>query len=268
MLSKRIALTAATCVLLAAGATACGDDKAGGTGGGTGGDAAKGGAAATTTVPKLDTDKLSAKEIFKQAKDALAAASSVHIVGKVSSAKGEMAIDLALDNKGQCSGSMSLPGKGKVELVGTGKQMYMKPDKTFWLAVGGSNGAQVYELVKGRYVTGVEDDPKMKDLMEFCHLSKAAATMLKEDSGNPVKGEAGTVNGVKTFSLKEKDDDGEALIHIATEGKFYPVRVENAAGQTTGKIDFTDYDKPLTVQAPPDDQTIDLSVFKNQLKSA
>ncbi|MFE2726062.1 hypothetical protein [Kitasatospora sp. NPDC059327] len=31
------------------------------------------------------------------------------------------------------------------------------------------------------------------------------------------------------------------------------MRIEKTAGKDTGRMDFTDYDKPLTVQAPPAD---------------
>ncbi|MFD0276243.1 hypothetical protein ACFVHB_20400 [Kitasatospora sp. NPDC127111] len=258
MLSKRLASTAAICLLLAAGTAACGDNKGGGD-------------KAAASVPKLDTDKLSAEEIEKQAKDALAAATSVKIVGSMTDSDGKMAMDIALDTKGQCTGSMSMPGMGKFELISDGKQSFMKPDQEFWKAIAGPDGAKAAELFKGRYLTGFDNDQEMKSLASVCNLSVFTKKLLEEDGSKSTstKGSAGTVNGQKTFSLKNKDADGEeSTIHIATEGKFYPVRVESAGGKQTGQIDFTDYDKPLTVQAPPADSVVDFSKFKDQFKSA
>ncbi|WP_329584983.1 hypothetical protein OG500_31640 [Kitasatospora sp. NBC_01250] len=38
-------------------------------------------------------------------------------------------------------------------------------------------------------------------------------------------------------------------------------------GDSPGTVDFSDYDKPLTVQAPPADQVIDVSQFQQELQS-
>ncbi|MFJ2779218.1 hypothetical protein [Kitasatospora sp. NPDC087315] len=254
MLSKRLASTAAICLLLAAGTAACGDNK----------DKA-------SATPKLDTEKLSAQEIEKQAKDALAGASSVKIVGNVVDGDGKMEISLALDTKGQCTGSLSMPGTGKFEIISDGKETYLKPDKDFWTAVAGPAGEKAAELFKGRYLSGFQGDPDMKELTTVCNLKELSKKIVEDDSkkSTVAKGSAGTVNGVKTFSLKSTGPDGQqATIHVATEGKFYPVRVEQNKGTETGQTDFTDFDKPLTVQAPPADNVIDFSKFKDELKSA
>ncbi|MEV6978214.1 hypothetical protein [Kitasatospora sp. NPDC093806] len=252
MLSKRLASTAAICLLLAAGATACGDDK----------DKA-------SAAPKLDTAKLSAEEIQKQAKDALAGASSVKIVGGITNGKDKLALDLAVDTKGQCQGSISMPGMGKFELLSDGKQVYVKPDAAFLTAVGGEDGAKVAELFKGRYIAGMQDDPDMKELTTVCNLKELTKNFTEDGKATDLtKGTAGTVNGTKTFSVKSKNSNGDEMtLHVATEGKPYPLRIEKA-GKDGGQVDFTDIDKALTVQAPPTDQVIDYSKFKDQVKPA
>ncbi|MGW3040538.1 hypothetical protein ACWC9T_10910 [Kitasatospora sp. NPDC001159] len=276
MLSKRLVSTAAVCLLLGAGTAACGDNK----------DADKAAAPAATTaaaaatptatptptptVAKLDTDNLTAQEIEKKAQDALAAATSVKVAGTMATEDGAITIQLGMDSKGQCQGKMGMPGMGSYEIISDGKQYFIKPDAQFWKTFGGPKGDVVAELFKGRYLTGFEGDPKMKSLIDLCNLSVASKQMLKDDgSGAPTKGSAGTVNGVKTFSLKEKDDKGEeTLLHIATEGTFYPVRMEKTTGADKGQIDFTDFDKPFTVQLPSPDNVIDYTKFQDKLKSA
>ncbi|MFJ8474071.1 hypothetical protein [Kitasatospora sp. NPDC094011] len=223
----------------------------------------------TPTKAVLDTDKLTAQEIEKKAKDALAGATSLKISGKMASDDGEMTINMVMDSKGQCQGSMALPGMGSFEILSDGKQYFLKPDAQFWKTFGGPKGDVVAELFKGRYLTGFQNDPKMKDLTDFCQLSSASKQMLDDGSSTPTKGSAGTVNGVKTFSLKEKDDKGEeSLLHVATEGKFYPVRLEKTTGADKGQIDFSDFDKPVTIQAPSADNVIDYTKFQDKVKSA
>ncbi|MFD7454320.1 hypothetical protein [Kitasatospora sp. NPDC059827] len=275
MLSKRLASTAAICLLLGAGTAACGDNK--------GADKAAAPAATTAvaaatptatptptpTVAKLDTDKLTAEEIEKKAKDALAGATSLRISGKMASDDGEMTINMVMDSKGECQGSMAMPGMGSFELLSDGKQYFLKPDAQFWKTFGGPKGDAVAEVFKGRYLTGFQDDPKMKDLTDFCKLTDASNQMLDDGSSASTKGSAGTVNGVKTFSLRQKDDKGEeSLLHIATEGKFYPVRMEKTTGSDKGQIDFTDYDKPVTIQVPSPDNVIDYTKFEDKVKGA
>ncbi|MEU4117613.1 hypothetical protein AB0F71_24315 [Kitasatospora sp. NPDC028055] len=275
MLSKRLVSTATICLLLGAGTAACGDnkdsDKAAAPAATTAAAAATPTATPTPTptVAKLDTDKLTAQEIEKQARQALAAATSLKIAGKIPTDDGVMTMNMAMDTKGNCQGTMAMPGVGSFELISDGKQSFIKPDTQFWKTFSGPKGDAVAELFKGRYLTGFDGDPKMKPMMDFCKLTWAS-DMLQDDAGStPTKGSAGTVNGVKTFSLKEKDDKGEeSLLHIATEGKFYPVRMEKTTGADKGQIDFTDYDKPVTLQIPSPDNVIDYTKFQDKVKGA
>ncbi|MFF7992477.1 hypothetical protein ACFZDG_22115 [Kitasatospora xanthocidica] len=266
MLSKRLVSTAAICLLLAGGTAACGDNKSDNK------SDAKGGDAKAAAPQKLDTDKLSAQDIEKQAKDALAAATALKISGNMADADGKMEINLALDNKSQCTGTMAMPGMGKFEIISDGKTSYVKPDKDFWTNLGGPNGAKAAELFKGRYLTGFDSDPEMKSLSSVCNLADFSKKITEDDGkdGKVEKGSAGNVNGVKTFSLKATDSKGEvSTIHVATEGKPYPVRIEHAGTKGgNGQIDFSDFDKPLTIQAPSADNVIDFAKFKDQFKTA
>ncbi|MEU3574232.1 hypothetical protein AB0E96_38385 [Kitasatospora sp. NPDC036755] len=260
MLSKRLVSTAAICLVLAAGTAACGDTKSDG----------KAGDAKAGSAQKLDTDKLSAQEIQKQAKDALASATSLKLAGTVDTGNGAMEMNLSMDNKSQCTGTMGMPGLGKFEIISDGKTSYVKPDKDFWTNVGGPDGAKAAELFKGRYLTGFESDPSMGSLTKVCNLADFGQKIAEGKSSDKVeKGSAGNVNGVKTFSLKTTDSKGEvSTLQIATEGKPYPVRIEHTGAKDgNGKIDFSEFDKPLTVQPPAADNTVDFTKFKDQLKT-
>ncbi|MET8627158.1 hypothetical protein ABZW30_25935 [Kitasatospora sp. NPDC004669] len=278
MLSKRLVSTAAVCLLLGAGTAACGDnkdaDKAAAPAPAATTAAATPTATPTPTAAALDTDKLSAQEIEKKTKDALAAATAFKMSGTIADEGGNMDMDLAMDNKGQCKGTMSLPGMGKVEIINDGKASYLKGDSAFWTAIssknGGKDGGKVAEFLKGRYLTGFDSDPQMKMMTSFCSLTDFSKQITDGKTKKAEKGAPGNINGLKTFSLKVTDDSGEqSTLHIATEGKPYPVRIETDSakdGKTT--INLTDFDKPLTVQTPPADNTIDFSKFKDQVKAA
>ncbi|WP_316521788.1 hypothetical protein [Kitasatospora brasiliensis] len=263
MLSKRLVSTAAICLLLVGGTAACGSSKSDGKSGDAKGDTK------ASSAEKLDTDKLSAQEIEKKAKDALATATSLRMAGTIDTGKGAMELDLSMDDKSQCTGTIGMPGMGKFEMISDGKTSYVKPDTAFWTNAGGPNGAKAAEMFKGRYLTGFESDPSMGSLTKMCDLGDFGKKIADGGvSGKTEKGSAGDVNGVKTFSLKTTDAQGESsTLQVATEGKPYPVQIEHSGAKDgNGKIGFSNYDKPLTIQVPPADQTIDFSKFKDQMK--
>ncbi|MGW4894312.1 hypothetical protein ACWEQL_18875 [Kitasatospora sp. NPDC004240] len=262
MSSKRLLSTAVICLALAAGTTACGD-KGGSTAAGTPA------AAPTSAKPTLDTEKLTAEEIEQKAKDALASAKSVRIKGEITmEEEGTIKIDVALDTKGQCTGSMTMAGLGSFEMISDGTQTWVKPDESFWNGIDEKGAAA--ELFKGRYLSGVNDDPQMKQMASVCNLTEFTKQITEPGSSEKVtKGTAGTVNGLKTFSLNMVDEDGQpGVLHVATEGAFYPVRIEQTGGKEPGKVDFTDYDKPVEVKAPAPENVVDVSKLKSQFPNA
>ena len=279
MPSKRLVHTAVICALLAAGATACNDDKKGQAAPAvTAAPAAATSAAATpsatpTKAPGLAVDTLSGEEISKQAQTAMGSLSSLKIDGTMKTEGQGITMNLAADKKGNCVGKVTISGVGGVEILHTTAQTWIKPDAAFWKTISAEEGsrdggAMAAELFKGRYLTGGQDDAALKEMAGMCDLIDSIA---KDDSpsGKIVKGAAGTTNGVKTFSLTDTDTDGQAsTLYIASEGKPYLIKVEQTTGTEPGEMNFSDFDKPIVVQAPPADNVIDYSVFQQKLKSA
>ncbi|PBC70786.1 hypothetical protein BX265_5343 [Streptomyces sp. TLI_235] len=268
MLSTRLVRTAAVCAVLAAGATACGSE---------GKPAAKAPAApapasaSPSPVQTLDTEKLTAEELSKQAHAAMSALTALKVDGSLTSEGQKITLHLAADKQGNCKGTVSV-GDGQVEVVHNGTGTWIKPDAAFWKKIGSEKGnpkagAMAAELFKGRYLTGGQSDSRIQEVASMCDLIKGITQ--DNDEGPLTKGAAGTVNGVKTFTLlgTDPEDGAKTTLHIATEGKPYLIRME-AAGKEPGQMDFSDFDKPVTVQAPPADEVIDYSLFQQKLKTA
>lgn len=272
MPSKRLVPTAVVCALLALGATACNDDK-------SGSDTAAAAPAVSAApskspVPTLAVDTLTGKEIEAKAKAAMTALTSLHVKGQIASKDGKISLDLAADKQGNCTGSVGVGGTGKAEILHTGEKTWMKPDAEFWKAIGTKEGgsakevAAATELFKGRYLLIPADDTESgaSDFAAMCGLIEALTSDDSADS-KVEKGAAGTTNGFKTFSLTATDADGEkSTLYVATEGKPYLVRMEQTEGSEPGEMNFSDFDKPLTVTAPPADEVIDMSVFTEKVK--
>ncbi|WP_405015673.1 hypothetical protein OHV05_00160 [Kitasatospora sp. NBC_00070] len=277
MPSKRLASIAVLCLSLAAMATACSDDTKTTAAATVTPSTPSGSASAPASSPAvqgLAVDTLSGAEIAKQAQAATAALTSVKIDGSVTNDGSSTTLQLAADRKGNCAGTVSVPATGRVDILRTSAQVWLKPDAVFWKQLatqkgGPRAGAMAAELFKGRYLTGGQNDATVTQTASMCDLVDSIA---KDDDGTPstyTKGSAGTTNGVKTLSLVATDADGvRSTMYIATEGKPYLVRVERTDSPQTDHMDLSDFDKPVTVQAPPADTVIDYSAFQDKLKTA
>ncbi|MFF3069698.1 hypothetical protein [Kitasatospora sp. NPDC057936] len=265
MFSHRLARIAVLCALLAAGVTACASQNAV--------EKADAPAQLGSTGPGgLDVDTLSADQIVDQAKAVMASVTSVHVVGDVVTDGDRITADLSADSSKNCTGTVSMGSIGTVQVIHTGAGTWMKPDDTYWASIAGKegggpqSGAKIAELFKGRYLVIGQGNADLKQLTAMCDLVGAIAGDKSKSIG-ATKGGSVTVNGVKTLSITLPDDSAPTNLYIATEGKPYLIRMESG-GKEASHYNFSDFDKPLPVQAPPVDQVIDFSVFAQEVKSA
>ena len=292
--------TTFTALFLAAVATASltgcqsGQDDSARAGGseGTGATASASGPAAgqkTDAAPDEDTDPekspsapasapaepfagLSADEISDRALAATTGARSLRVTGDVPDEEsgGTIRIDLALDRKGECAGTMSMDGQGEAELIKTGDAVYMKYDERFLRAQSkGEPQADTEALVSllaGRWTKMSATGPDAKDMTSFCDLdSMLNDTDGDADDSDPVltRGEATTVDGTPVLVLWETDGADRSKLYIASEGKPYLVRFESKSENDAGTLTFSDYDEPVPADAPTGD-VIDLEAMNGR----
>jgi hypothetical protein len=181
-------------------------------------------------------------------------------------------IDITADTKQNCVGSMTLGSSGTIQVVRNSSQTWAKPDAVFWKSMAMKNGGSAKAgdtaaaLFKGRWLTGGSGDASVQGFAAMCDMLKE----MTSDDSKPTataKGAAATVDGTPALTIKvtEKSEPGTA--YVATQGQPYLLRMESPAPDAS-RMDFSDFNKPVAVQAPPADQVIDMSVFQEQLKSA
>ncbi len=72
-------------------------------------------------------------------------------------------------------------------------------------------------------------------------------------------GEQSEVDGIAVVAVESTDEDGETSTgYIAVEEPHHLVRIEKTEGEDTGTVTFTEFDEPLEVEAPADEDTVDL----------
>ncbi|MEI5099503.1 hypothetical protein RB200_14010 [Streptomyces sp. PmtG] len=249
--SRRTAF-AALCLATAATVTltGCGDDES---------DGSKKSAAATEKGPFAD---LSGPQIVDKAMKATSGASSLRMKGSMADGGGPGSIDLALDTKGHCAGTIGTTGEGSVDLIGKDKTVYMRYDAAFLRAeMKGEPKADVdasVDMMADRWVKTGTTKSDEKDFAQFCDLKTVLADF--DETGSVArKGKATTVDGTPAIALHESDGKERATLYVATEGKPYLLKAVNDPGKGKKKdtLVFTDFDKPVKA-TPPKGDVLDL----------
>ncbi|RVU18604.1 hypothetical protein EOT10_31795 [Streptomyces antnestii] len=212
--------------------------------------------------PKAPFADLSGPQIVNKAMKATRAASSLTVKGHAPDGEGgQIALDVALDRKGECTGSMGMSGQGRVDLVRTGPTLYLKSDEAFLRAQSkGESKADTDAVVKmlaGRWMKSKADSPDSKEMTDFCDLD----TMLADFKSNDTvarKGKETTVDGTPAFTLTESDGKDDYTIYVAAEGKPYVLKLVTKSAKNPSSLTFSGYDQPVHATAPADKDVVDL----------
>ncbi|MEV5979258.1 hypothetical protein [Streptomyces sp. NPDC052114] len=250
-LRPRRTAIAAVCLATAAtlGLTACGTEKKDGSS-----DASDKGGSAAAKEPFAG---LSGGEIAEKALKATSDASSLRVKGEVTDeASGLLQMDLALDTKGTCAGTMGTAEEGSIELIIPGGTAYMKYDEKFLRSQSkGEPAADVQaavDMMANRWVKTKVTNADAKEVAGFCDLDSLLGEF--KDTGSAARrGGTTTVDGTPAIKLTESDGKDKYTIYVATEGKPYLLKVDKTSGGDPESLAFTDYDKPVKAKAPTGD---------------
>ena len=193
---------------------------------------------------------LPAGEILSKALAAASSAESFHVKGDLKIDSDTLALDLVVSGR---NGKGSITAQGHVvELIKVGDDVYFKAGEGFWNLVAGDNPQPaIAALLKDRWVK-VPADEGFAEMVNLFNPDDLLAS-----SGAPTKGETTTINGLSAIGLTGSTDDGAGTVYVATQGEPYPLRLEGGPGE--GAIDFTDWNAPVEITAPPAGEVLDMS---------
>ncbi|HEY2536626.1 MAG TPA: hypothetical protein VGI24_06560 [Solirubrobacteraceae bacterium] len=191
----------------------------------------------------------SPSEILAASKTAADSASSVHVSGSLKNNGTPITLNLSLvsghGGRGQISqGSLSF------NLIVVGDTIYLKGSPAFYSHFGGSAAAQLFQ---GKWLKAPASGGELGSLATLTNFTQLLAQTLASH-GTLVKGSTSTVAGTPVIELRDTSNNGS--LFVATTGKPYPIQIVKH-GSETGHITFTDWDKPVSLSAPPG--AIDLS---------
>lgn len=198
---------------------------------------------------------LSDGEIADQATKATTCASSLRVKGHIpdDESGGIITLDVTLNKKGECAGTIGLGGKGKAELIKTGDTVYMKFDEALLReqskGESKSDTDAAVAMLAGKWTRTKATGADAKELEDFCDLG-TVLDGAEDTNSDASRGKATTVDGAPAITLHEKDGKDRYTLFVATEGKPYLLRIDSTAGADQGPVFFGDFDKPVPAQKP------------------
>jgi hypothetical protein len=216
-------------------------------------------AAVLTACGGDDFTDQSGEEIADASKAAMKDLDSVKVSGSVSTDGAETRIDVQADADGNCTGSIGV-GDGTAELLGVDGDLWFKPDETLWRDKGGADADQIIAAVGDKWVVAPEGQDGFD---QFCDVSDLMDEMLKDDGDESTytKGDTQDVDGDQAIAVDNKDSKGTSTGYILVDDPHYLVKIEKTEGDDTGTVTFSEFNADVDVEAPADDEIIDLSTL-------
>ena len=205
--------------------------------------------------PKGPFAGLTGGEIADRSLTATTGASSLRLKGDIpdDESGGTILIDMALNKKGECAGTLSFKGQGKADMVKTGDTIYMKYDEAFLRAQSdGESKADtdaVVDMMAGKWTKMSAKGEDAKDIASFCDL-KSVLGGAEEGNSDATRGKTTTLDGTPAIALREKDGKDTYTLYVATEGKPYVLRIDSVSAKDPGTLTFSEYEKPVPATKP------------------
>jgi hypothetical protein len=199
--------------------------------------------AAANPLAGLTGDQIAARAVAD-----LKAASSVHIAGSITESGSSYGVDLTAGTTG-CTGTLAVPGKGSFALLKIGQTLWIRPDTRFWRSAGAS--AAVLRLVGGKWIQTSARDANFSSVTMLCSPAQLAGALGSKLTG-VVKGPTTVIAGQSAQQLRDTSTSHSAYVTVSATPEFLRL-----SGGSSGQLDFSDYNAPVTLTPPPASQTID-----------
>ncbi|HEX4520891.1 MAG TPA: hypothetical protein VH063_15025 [Gaiellaceae bacterium] len=181
------------------------------------------------------------QQILVQMKQAVAGASSVHIVGGGTSDGSTLTLDLQLVAGTGGAGHISVGGLS-FDVVKIGPKLYFKGEQAFLKRYAGTAAS----LFAGRWFEVSTAVPQFASFASLTNIVKLTNNIVAS-AGTLTKGSTTTIDGQPALAIVDSGNGGGTL-YVATTGPAYPLELDPARGK--GGIKFTDWDQPVTLKAP------------------
>jgi len=193
--------------------------------------------------------KLTPKQAVANAIKATETATSVQFNGGVVQGTQKITLAVAASNSGVGQGTIAI-GQGVATVRSVGGTIYFMGTNQFWSQQGGQSAAQLFA---GKWVSTAASSKSGQSLGQFLNSTSFMKSLFGTNLKNSVFSFAGTsqINGQPATVVSGRDKTGKAngKIYISSSGSRYILRI-TFTGKTTGALNFSNYNAPVTPVAP------------------
>jgi hypothetical protein len=190
--------------------------------------------------------------VMDQVKSASKSASAVHVKGTVTDSGSTVSMDLQLNKDGSASGTLGESGTN-IPIIAAKNVYYVQFTADLMKSNGMSATSAAGKLLLNKWVpstskmmSGSNMVSGVKPLLDYTTFISGMADQLV--GTNAKAGQPDTVNGtsVQLYTLS----DGTKA-DVTTASPHYLVRLVPPASQGSGQLDFTNWNQPIAISAPP-----------------
>jgi hypothetical protein len=193
------------------------------------------------------------EEVQADAIEAMGSVDSVRIELVLGSGEQEFRQDVSVGTDGSCTGTVEQPN-GTTEVLRNADGAWYRPSQSLVESLYPGRAAEAVAFVGDKWVADVED----VITGSTCDLDNLVEA-LGDDRGADTK-VVGTeeIDGHEVVRLEYTTEEGDGTAFVRADAPHYIVRME-VEGGLSGHMAFSEFDEPLTVEAPPRDQVVDLT---------
>ena len=201
----------------------------------------------TTATPTPTTNGVEAMEpdaIMEAATEALTSAESVHVSGTVGEGAESFTLDLTYAGA-NVKGTVKIDGT-TAEVIKVGANVYVKADPGLFAQYLPPDQQALLPLLGGKWA-------KVNESLAIAFLPVVPLSVERFTPNTPplTKGEVSEVAGTQAITVTDSDDQS---FSVAIVGEPYLLET-SFEGDT---ITFSDYDKSVTIEAPPAADVVDV----------
>jgi len=193
--------------------------------------------------------KVTAKQAVANAIKATETASSVQFNGTVVQGTQTVTLAVAASNSGVGQGTIGI-GSGVATVRSVGGTIYFMGTSQFWSQQGGQSAAQLFA---GKWVSTAASSKSGQSLGLFLNSTSFLKSLFGPNlkSSNFAFAGKSQINGQSTTVISGRDKNGKnsGKIYVSSSGSQYILRI-TFAGKTTGMLNFSKYNAPVTPVVP------------------
>ncbi|WP_327354899.1 hypothetical protein [Streptomyces sp. NBC_01304] len=207
-------------------------------------------------------EKLDGKSVIDRAREAIGAAQTMRRTYTPKEAASEKAPAYTSDvvmatGFGGCTVKYDFGERGRTEaMVLSDRRIWVRSDRTM---LERDHGADTAERFVGKYIADeITDAFTYYKLLLPCDTEGLLGDPEEADSVRYTKQTPTTVRGVRVLPVELTTKDARSTVHVALDGKPYPMRTTWSGAPYT--LDYR-FDEPFAPKAPPTSQTVPMKEF-------